>query len=211
MSSKDRWNMPNVEIQIIFPRVSDEPLTDMLVAITKELADRDPDSVAHGLLGGEHGYGGRWDSDVFQMHPYCWCEDPQCAWCAGCYCHDNSWRDCDKADEGTRCDWCAGVHRFAEKGALPPDEWPHYGAPHFWHKASGLKVWWYKYIGRDMQTINLPADLTPIFAECVADIRDRDGSGEAGQTPQEAGPEGQQPGGEANRPTDTATPIGERG
>lgn len=23
-------------------------------------------------------------------------------------------------------------------------------APNFWHKPSGLKIWWYKYIGRGM-------------------------------------------------------------
>jgi hypothetical protein len=29
---------------------------------------------------------------------------------------------------------------------------PTQSAPNFWHKASGLRVWWYKYIGRDIKT-----------------------------------------------------------
>ena len=49
------------------------------------------------------------------------------------------------------------VHTCRFKGML--EDRPHYGldwrppssAPNFWHKPSGVKVWWYKYIGRDME------------------------------------------------------------
>ncbi len=44
------------------------------------------------------------------------------------------------------CDFCLGKGVFATHGAEPGR-----GAPHFWHKPSGLKIWWYKYIGRDME------------------------------------------------------------
>ena len=37
---------------------------------------------------------------------------------------------CERQD----CPWCGG------------------GAPNFWYKPTNFKVWWYKYIGRDMQT-----------------------------------------------------------
>lgn len=161
----------DLEPQIILPpRASeDDPLDHMLVEITKAIEDFNGEIGGYGL-GGAHGYGADWNSDVFQMHRYCWCERGDCPWCAGCFCDDNDWRDGPKAPPGTKCGWCAGVHRFAEQGALRPDDEPHYGAPHFWHKASGFRVWWYKWIGRDMQTVNLPADLTPIFRDCLADI-----------------------------------------
>ena len=43
------------------------------------------------------------------------------------------------------CDYCLGKGVFATNGAEPGK-----GAPNFWHKPSGLRVWWYKYIGRGM-------------------------------------------------------------
>jgi hypothetical protein len=43
--------------------------------------------------------------------------------------------------------------------------------PNFRHHASGFEVRWYKWIGRDNETINQPANLTPIFNDCLADIR----------------------------------------
>lgn len=43
-------------------------------------------------------------------------------------------------------------------------------APNFWHKETGLKVWWYKYIGRDMKANKpfKPDDLKAIFRDCMA-------------------------------------------
>ena len=121
------------ELQIIVPAKADEkePLDAMLIEITKAIATHDPDEIAHGFLGGEFGYGGHWDDDVFMMHPFCWCEREDCQWC--------------NFDSG-------------------------HGAPNFWHKASGMRVWWYKWIGRDMEVANLPADLSPILAECLASL-----------------------------------------
>jgi hypothetical protein len=46
--------------------------------------------------------------------------------------------------------------------------------PNFRHHATGFEVRWYKYIGRDNETVNQPADLTPIFNDCLRDIRDSD-------------------------------------
>jgi hypothetical protein len=43
--------------------------------------------------------------------------------------------------------------------------------PNFVHRASGLTVEWYKYIGRGMEVKNMPADLSPILADCLRDIQ----------------------------------------
>lgn len=128
-----------VAIEIILPERSADTLSDELRGLTRDLAERGADT-GFGL-GGEYGYGARHESDEFLMHPYCWCERDDCPWCAGCFCMDDS----------TSCAWCRGEHRYADKGALPPSEPPHQGAPHFWHKPSGVRVWWYKYIGRGME------------------------------------------------------------
>lgn len=161
-----------MDIEIILPAVSDEPVADMLRAITEAIVLRDEKKWVGGFLGGHFGYGAEWNSDVFLMHPYCWCETEDCPWCGGCFCPSNTWRDePSKYLEGDKCAWCRGVHRHAEYGALPPDEHPHYGAPNFWHKSSGLRIWWYKYIGRDMQVVgDAPPNLTPLFRECLEDV-----------------------------------------
>jgi hypothetical protein len=74
---------------------------------------------------GDLGYGREFENDVFMMHPYCWCEKPDCPWCRGCAClgHDDP------------CDNCVGQ--------------PH-RAPNFLFKPTGAEVSWYKYIGRGM-------------------------------------------------------------
>jgi len=45
--------------------------------------------------------------------------------------------------DACRCDWHLGKGLFRFGAAAD--------APNFWHKPSGLKVRWYKYIGRDME------------------------------------------------------------
>lgn len=48
------------------------------------------------------------------------------------------------------------------------DEWR---APNFWHKPSGVKVWWYKWIGRDMEIHNPNAvDVDDVLRECVKSL-----------------------------------------
>jgi hypothetical protein len=34
-----------------------------------------------GLLGGEFGYGTDYSNDVFEMHPFCWCDRKDCKMC----------------------------------------------------------------------------------------------------------------------------------
>lgn len=163
------------EIQIIFPAGADltNQLDHGLVSLTEAIHQIEPDCVAHGFFGGEFGYGASYENEVFAMHPYCWCERHDCPWCAGCSCASNTWvADEGKSPPGVKCPWCSGVHRWADRGALAPDDPPHYGAPHFWHKPSGLRVWWYKYIGRGMETHRLDStDLAAVFSECVASLQ----------------------------------------
>lgn len=88
----------------------------------------------HGLLGGEFGYGCEYENNVFMMHPFCWCEEPDCRWCRSCYCtieeRGSEWITI------TKCGNCV------EQPAR---------APNFLYKPTGAKVEWYKYIGRSMK------------------------------------------------------------
>ena len=66
---------------ISFPASDDGAMSIMLRRLTKAINDKDPATRVHGVLGGDDGYGASWDSDVFMMHPYCWCEKEDCPWC----------------------------------------------------------------------------------------------------------------------------------
>jgi hypothetical protein len=60
------------------------------------------------------------------------------------------------------CDYCkgTGVFRDCEPGM---------GAPNFWYKPTNFRVYWYKYIGRDMKT-NYPVtekELIKILQNCI--------------------------------------------
>lgn len=63
------------------------------------------------------------------------------------------------------CDYCSnsGVYEKYGKGGN--------GAPNFWHKPTGFKVWWYKYIGRSTEYINEPDNLKEIMRECFRSLK----------------------------------------
>jgi hypothetical protein len=61
------------------------------------------------------------------------------------------------------CKYCLGTQNL-DKGAEAG-----HGAPNFWHKPSGFKVWWYKYIGRDMETTS-GGDWAATLRECFASL-----------------------------------------
>lgn len=54
--------------------------------------------------------------------------------------------------EGDDCEWCSG------------------NKPNFWHKPSGFKVWWYKYIGRGTRVEGKIPDVESMVKECVASL-----------------------------------------
>lgn len=154
-----------MQIQIILPATDEGAMSAFLRGLTKAIYDATGDDGGYGL-GGAHGYGANWNSAVFMMKPYCWCERTDCAWCAGCDCPDP-------------CSYHgADVHQ--DVGFVPER-----GAPNFWHKPSGLKVWWYKYIGRGMEIVG-DGDLALISADCARDIAQ--GTSGSAQDPQGAGP-----------------------
>jgi|SRR5579872_1638087 len=87
-------------------------------------------------------------NDVFEMHPYCWGSEPE---------HPDGspeWRD-DDDDPPLSCPLCNET------------------LPNFWHKPSGLKVWWYKYIGRGREILPVkydPEQLGQIERDCIKSL-----------------------------------------
>lgn len=170
------------EIQIILPKQDDDPLVDMLLEITKTIAEKDETRVAHGFLGGEFGYGGHWDDDIFLMHPECWCDkEGECPWCTGCAVYTKQCRICSdptSTAEGRRaaspemgCDYVAGRGIFARFAPWTlSHEIRYYDPPNFWHKPTNMRVRWYKYIGREMAALNVPRDLSQILSDCLRAI-----------------------------------------
>lgn len=81
-----------MKVQIMIPAQRLGELERGLIAITAAIDAVDPEAVAHGLLGGAHGYGANFDCDVFQMRPFYW---------GDC--------DCD-GDERSKAWWAANPH-----------------------------------------------------------------------------------------------------
>lgn len=67
----------------------------------------------------------------------------------------------------------AGRGIFARFAPWTLDHSTHYyDPPNFWHKASNLRVRWYKWIGRDMVVRNPnKADVAAVMRECVESVR----------------------------------------
>jgi hypothetical protein len=183
-------------VSVNVPTPSKDSVSDMLRRLTREIHERGLAEKNEGCFGGEYGYGCDYENDVFLMHPYCWCDEKGCPWCAWC---SGSGRDephredcystrlaairkrhgdrsiftnvaygkertalcvemgldpergsevhctCDREERVSACD-CdfhqgRGDFRFG-KGVENPN---------FWHKPTGVRVRWYKYIGRCME------------------------------------------------------------
>lgn len=125
-----------------------------LVQLTEAIAKIDPNLVSHGCLGGEFGYGARYENDVFMMHPYCWCECADCPWCRSCECELGPAPEYKTIKECINC------------SDNPPTR-----EPNFYHKKSGLTVWWYKWIGRGMEIEgHRGVSLRQMFNECLKSL-----------------------------------------
>lgn len=74
-------------------------------------------------------YGTDIDNEVFMMHHFCWCEKEDCAWCGEIGAMPQLLREITQA-------------KYNESKR----------APNFWYKPLDFKVWWYKYIGRGVET-----------------------------------------------------------
>lgn len=133
------------ELRIVLPERDDTEISHQLRWLTQQLMKMQAVETEGFGLGGEYGYGANYENEVFAMHRYCWCDGHDCPWCSY------------SGEEGSHFQ-----ERFRNKGALPG----HCGAPNFWHKATGFRVWWYKWIGRDNEVENEPANLRALFVEC---------------------------------------------
>lgn len=130
-------------------------IEDALCDLTERISEKHPGTIAHGVLGGTYGYGCNYKDDNFIMHPFCWCDLPDCPWCYRCNCERISISLYEEP-----CDWCKSVHKHEDNGSFSPDIYPHAGAPNFWDKKTGLRIWWYKYIGRGME-MHVPDGIEP--------------------------------------------------
>lgn len=185
---------------------TEKQICEYLRLLTRTLIKDTEEENAFGL-GGQYNYGANFENDVFLFHKFCWCEKPDCPWCAGCTCpesvdhyfiegkevlfdewikyyedkvppvSDKNW--CKISDEVNKhrtmrhdgvCDYCLGKGMF-EKFALKPSQ----SAPNLWHKQSGLKVWWYKWIGRDMKVENPHnVNVKNVFKECLKSVKNKE-------------------------------------
>lgn len=190
-----------MDVEVIIPSREEGVIEEGLCRITEKLHKCGYD-ISVGFLGGEFGYGGYIDNDVFMMHPYCWCEKEDCPWCAGCSCPESAFH---YFIDGVECSYEKWDLFFKENvpDSFPHDEWMKLAdainkrrttsqdkvcgycqekighAPNFHHKKSGLKINWYKYIGRDME-LNIVPTLTEwakIEEECLESIKSQQSKG----------------------------------
>jgi len=165
------------ELVIHFPPVSDGKVSNDLVYLTEVLASRGSD-ISGGFLGGEFGYGAYFENDTFMMHPYCWCEQDDCAWCAGCTCPEAAYRHflADGTEVSGEAFYDAGGFRHdgarvdkVSELACTYCRGERERSPNFLHKPTGTRVEWYKYIGRGME-VDLRGDWLWIFADCIRSL-----------------------------------------
>lgn len=145
------------DVTIVLPEVSDDEISEGLRALTAAACAAMPDLDGGYGLGGENGYGVNYDNETFAMRRFCWCSGYDCPRC--------SYSD----EEGAHFQERNRVH-----GALPDLDCGQ--APNFWHKASGFRVIWYKWIGRDNAVHHPPdADFKAILADCLASLPSANG------------------------------------
>lgn len=168
------------DVTIYLPERSEDLISDSLRTLTGEL-QKITNEGPYGLLGGEHGYGCDYENDVFMMHPFCWCEEPSCAWCRSCDCpneyeyyspdgekitrkrHDDYSID-DYPDMAKYWESMKFIGEACRNCTENPDR-----APNFLFKPTGAKVRWYKYIGRSMEVEGeFPADFLSTCLKSVA-------------------------------------------
>lgn len=141
-----------------------------LYDLSHALGELRPEAQAHGLLGGEWGYGQHFNNDVFEMHPFYW-GDCEC----GAEDRIDEWFKANGHNAGCSESPCGCS--FAERQRAVCTANPHTpecpdGWPNFRHAASGFEVCWYKWIGRGMSfSRDIGADeWAKIAAECMASI-----------------------------------------
>jgi hypothetical protein len=141
-----------------------ESWAGMLRALTQVLAEEHGLKPEEGALGGKYGYGVEFENEIFMMHPFCWCEQEDCPWCALCLC---GYKD---GEASKLCMICNDFEKIQAKGGVP--ELREEAAPNFWHKPSGLRIWWYKWIGRSMVVHNPQGvGVRDVWESCLKSLR----------------------------------------
>lgn len=154
---------------INLPECSEDLVSAGLRAITEHLQQ-----VTHegpgGILGGDNGYGVNYETDIFMMHRFCWCERPDCAWCLECECPEEAEVYTVRGQRVSYEEYCNEYERTGNTVRdfhTDPDlecaqcvKRRTVGfAPNFLYKPTGATVHWYKYIGRSMEIDgSLPLD-----------------------------------------------------
>lgn len=143
-------------------------------------------------------YGANFDCDEFMMHRFCWCDRQDCRWCMGCNCPESAYHYFVDDKRVTYKEWEQFFEREAGeapflKGKREWDAWERRAdaankrrssrkypvceyctvyngkdEPNFHHKPTGLKVWWYKYIGRGMEVEGARGvNLSSVIMSCL--------------------------------------------
>jgi hypothetical protein len=121
------------DVNIILPERSRDSISEDLRYLTEFICRNQvgTDHDGNGGLGGSYGYGVNHENDVFMIHRFCWCEQPECPWCLECACKYH-YED-PKEYKGLVIDEeCRNCREKPEP------------APQFLHKPSGSTVNWYK-------------------------------------------------------------------
>jgi hypothetical protein len=142
--------MSETAVHIILPEAGGDEISSGLRNLTRLLC-RKLGADGSGGLGGEYGYGVNYSNHVFAMHRFCWCEREDCPWCS-------------YSDEDGRHFRTKNVAHGAVEGLGGG------AAPNFWHKPSGFRVWWYKWIGRGNETYGSPGDWKELLRECARSV-----------------------------------------
>lgn len=165
-------------MSIVFPPVSDDKISADLRYLTEVLVVNGLGDQGHvgGILGGEFGYGVPYENETFLLHPFCWCERSDCAWCLSCECGEDAeryfLRDGSEVDAATFFDhggYGSGSSMSVAERQCTNCREGRRPAPNFLHRSSGTRVRWYKYIGRDNE-VDLAADWTAVMSDCLVSL-----------------------------------------
>ena len=98
-----------MDISVVLPERSNDSISEALRELTRFMCENKvgDDCDSSFGLGGDYGYGVNFENDVFMMHRYCWCEQSDCPWCAGCECPESADHYLVDGKEVTYDDWAA--------------------------------------------------------------------------------------------------------
>lgn len=162
-------------VQVSVPETTEDFISDGLRAITEVIARVTGEDLQRGFLGGEFGYGADYETDVFKMYPFCWCEGADCEYCRGCECGIKLYYFDNFGKEIDRTSWVAldggKMHHEVIKECINCTN-PQPASPNFVFKPTGGGVSWYKYIGRGMEIEgDIPLDFVSTCIKSIKGIR----------------------------------------